>query len=214
MCGRFALDIDKSVLSQRYHLPQMEIELVPNRNIAPGSFIPVIYQEKNINVRQMRWGLVPHWNREPKTKFATFNARAENLLTSPAFREPFAKKRCLVPASGYYEWKKLEDGTKKPYYFHLKNQSLFSFAGLYDIWKDVEGIELWTCSIITTEPNNIASTIHNRMPVILNESDEILWLESHEVNVLTGFLKSYQNSDLEVEKVKNDKFNQNQSKLF
>jgi putative SOS response-associated peptidase YedK len=176
MCGRFALDIDKEAFVGYYKTPQMVIEIAPHYNITPGSYIPVVYAKPPETAILMRWGLVPHWSREPKTKFSTINARAETAETSAVYREPFQNKRCLIPAIGFFEWKKLSDGTKQPYYIHLKSQKIFSFAGLYDIWKDAEGKEFWTCTIVTTEPNSKMQSIHDRMPVILPKNSEKLWL--------------------------------------
>jgi putative SOS response-associated peptidase YedK len=199
MCGRFALDIDKNAFTRYYRNPQMEIELSPHYNIAPGSYIPAVYlnQTGNEIVTPMRWGLVPHWSQEPKTKFSTINARAETIQTSAVYRDPFRSKRCLIPATGFYEWRLMEDSSKQPYYIHLKDQSLFSFAGLYDIWKDIEGKELWTCTIITTTPNKLMEKIHNRMPVILNSGSQLLWMQESDLVKVQNILVPLPEKEME-----------------
>jgi len=125
---------------------------------------------------EMQWGLIPSWSKEPRTKFSTINARAETITKSPAFRGPFQHRRCLVPASGFYEWRQTPKG-KQPYCIQLKDGELFAFAGLYDIWCDSEGNELYSYTIITTTPNDLVAPIHNRMPAILRRADEDAWLD-------------------------------------
>jgi putative SOS response-associated peptidase YedK len=145
----------------------------------------------------MKWGLVPFWSKEPKVKFSTINARAETIATSPVFREAFKKHRCLVPARGFYEWQKQEDGTKQPYFIHLKSREQFSFAGIWDVWKDAEGKEFKSYAIITTTPNKMMSEIHTRMPVILAKDDEDVWTEADTpIEVLEKLLTSYPNDEM------------------
>lgn len=178
MCGRFALAVDSKKIQEHFDIPKMLIEVSPMYNIAPQSFVPVIYEQKDIQIREMKWGLVPSWSREPKVKFSNFNARSETIQTSAAYRNSFATKRCLIPATGFYEWQVQDDGTKKPLHIHLSSNTMFSFAGLYDIWTDIEGKELWTCTILTREANDFMKLIHDRMPVILQKEAYIPWLEN------------------------------------
>lgn len=179
MCGRFALAADTKKIQEHFHVPTtMLLAITPSYNIPPQSFVPVILGQPEIRLLQMKWGLVPSWSREPKAKFATFNARSETVETSAAYRNPFANTRCLIPATGFYEWQIQDDGTKKPLYFHLSSNEMFSFAGLYDVWTDVEGKELWTCTILTREANEFMKPVHDRMPVILQRDSYISWLEN------------------------------------
>jgi putative SOS response-associated peptidase YedK len=144
-------------------------------NIAPGSTNPVITVHERAEAIMMQWGLVPHWAKDIKATHRPINARAESLMEKPMFRELLRNKRCLVPASGFFEWKH-EDGRKVPFYIHVKDDPVFGFAGLYDVWHNPAGTTLQTYTIITTSPNELMAPIHNRMPVILKQNDEMRWL--------------------------------------
>lgn len=183
MCGRFTLfDLDALYSRFRVWVPEdMRKLMKPRYNIAPSQYVPVIYQNKarENNLELMKWGLVPFWAKDPKIGHKLINARAENVAQKPSFKYSLKSKRCLVPCTGFYEWKK-QDRDKVPYYIGLKNNELFAFAGLYDIWKDAEGKELKTFTIITTEPNDTLRPIHNRMPAILQRELEGRWLDPDE----------------------------------
>ena len=145
-------------------------------NIAPGTRQPVIVQGAlSRELKQMQWGLVPQGTKDLKAAYPIINARAESLLEKSSFVSLLKMKRCLVPASGFFEWKN-EKARKIPFYMHLKDQPLFAFAGLYDEWHDPTGILLATYTIITTEPNALMATVHNRMPVIISPEHEEVWL--------------------------------------
>ena len=154
--------------------------LAPSYNIAPQSFQPVVRLGSETGEREltvMRWGLVPFWAKDSKMAFNTINAKAETITTSPAYREAMKRRRCLVPADWFYEWKKLDKKTKQPYAIAMKDDSMFAFAGLWDSWKDKEtGKALETYTVITTDPNRLMEPIHNRMPVILHRGDYERWL--------------------------------------
>src|SRR5262245_20545422 len=140
MCGRYSFIPGKGFYTRfsiQNKLEQLEIDF----NITPTRRTPVVTRNSPNQVSLMKWGLVPSWSKEPQVKFSTINARAEKVTESAVYRGPFKRQRCLVPASGFYEWRATPEG-KDPYYIRLKSQELFSFAGLYDIWKDVEGKEL------------------------------------------------------------------------
>jgi putative SOS response-associated peptidase YedK len=143
----------------------------------------------------MRWGLIPSWAKD--AKIAQINARADTAATKPMFRSAFKKRRCLVLADGYYEWKKVGKG-KQPYYFHMKNDKPFTFAGLWETWRGEES-PIDTCALLTTEANELAKTVHNRMPVILTGKDALAWmdLEIDDPAALTAMLKPYGADDLE-----------------
>jgi len=176
MCGRFTLDVSKKTFQKRFGIAQLEIELTPRYNVCPGMFLPTVIRQSSRSVVLMKWGLVPSWSKDINIKFSNINARAETITTSPAYRHPFEKNRCLIPATGFYEWAKLPDNTRLPYYFHTQNP-IFSFAGIWDVWKDAEEKEFFTCAIITTVANGIVGRIHPRMPVILDEKDESTWID-------------------------------------
>jgi putative SOS response-associated peptidase YedK len=196
MCGRYGLTKTQG-LKNRYSL-ENEIDMDDNFNVAPSQIMPVIIDDNGKNkVEEMRWGLVPFWSKTPTIKFSTINARAETVTSSSVYRDPFKKHRCLIPATGFYEWKKLTD-SKIPYFIHVKSEEIFSLAGLFDIWKDVEGKEFPSYTIITTKPNKIMEDIHNRMPVILPKDEEQIWLDSKTTPTeLENLLIPYSDEDME-----------------
>lgn len=157
----------------------------------------------------MKWGLVPSWwKKESKIGFTTFNARAESVFSSGMWRTIY-KKRALVPANGYFEWTKptKKSGVlKQKYYFRPKQMDVFSFAGFYDVWHDVEGMEWKTYTIITTEPNAEARAIHDRMPVILHQEDEAAWLDPSRTKRedIEPLIHPFEDNGLEVYEVNND----------
>jgi len=177
MCGRYNLVPTENVAG-RFHVDDQQLPLLPRYNVAPSQVMPVVVRNSPNRIVEMEWGLIPSWSKEPQVKFSTINARAETLTTSPVFRGPFKGRRCLVPASGFYEWRKTSQG-KQPYCIQLDDGELFAFAGLYDIWHDADGNELYSYTIITTMPNDLVAPIHNRMPVILHRDDEDAWLDKH-----------------------------------
>jgi putative SOS response-associated peptidase YedK len=141
----------------------------------------------------MKWGLIPYWARGPSIATRTINAKAETAATKPAFRDPLRLRRCLIPADGFYEWKRT--GTsKQPFCFEGKKGELFAFAGLWDGWKDSSGKWVKTCSILTTTPNAVTSAVHDRMPVILDQDAYDLWLDPgmQDVALVSELLKPYE----------------------
>ena len=149
--------------------------LAPSYNIAPQSLQPVVRLSSETGEREltiMRWGLIPFFAKDAKIAYSTINARAETVVTSPVFREPMKRRRCLVPADLFWEWKKIDAKTKQPYAIALQDDSLFAFAGLWDTWKDkATGQAIDSYTIITTDPNELMEPLHNRMPVILQRPD-------------------------------------------
>ncbi len=180
MCGRFAqIDSEDKVMSA-FNILQSEMILEPRYNICPSQRIPVIIQKHGLRTLEMReWGLIPFWAKEPKPMI---NARAETAAEKPSFRNALRERRCLIPASGYFEWAK-EEGQKNPYYIRLKDSTPFAFAGLWEEWTSTEGEIRRTCVILTIVANSLMQKIHHRMPVILTPSRGALWLELSEVGV-------------------------------
>lgn len=190
MCGRYSLDAKAEDLIKYFgvinHLP-----LKPRYNIAPSQMAPVIRRARaGREVVLMRWGLVPHWAKDAKFGYHTINARAETVDSKPAYRDAFRRRRCLVPATGFFEWRNLGD-RKQPYNIRLKDRSLFALAGLWDRWTDPEGKKLQSFTIIVTDANEALRPIHDRMPVILNPGDYDLWLDPEQQNatLLKALLK-------------------------
>jgi putative SOS response-associated peptidase YedK len=139
--------------------------------------MPVIVNDGQVSMVLMAWGLLPHWANSLQGSNRPINARAETLTEKPLFRGLLKQHRCLIPASGFFEWKRA-GSRRQPYYFHLNESPLFAFAGLYDVWHGADGKAYPTYTIITTEANDLVSPIHNRMPVILRPEDEGRWLAS------------------------------------
>lgn len=181
MCGRYYRRSDKQKIAEAFRTGvPTTFEILPSYNVAPQTFQPVVVLNPDTLERelyQMRWGLVPFWARESKIGYSTINAKAETLATSPAFREPFRSRRCLIPVDGFFEWQTLTSKLKQPYAVSLSSGAMFALAGLWDTWKQKGiGAILSTFTIITTDPNELMEPFHNRMPVILSPADYDRWL--------------------------------------
>lgn len=193
MCGRFSFMVDGEIIFQRFYLPIRPTDLIPRYNIAPGQLaFAIIHDGKQNRIGNLRWGLIPSWSKDEKIAASTINAKAETIDIKPSFKSSFIRKRCIIPADGFYEWKKTGK-TKHPMRILLKTEQPFGMAGLYDTWVSPDGQKRSTFTIITTEPNELVGEIHNRMPVILRPEDEAIWLDRsmHDVNVLKSLLKTY-----------------------
>lgn len=196
MCGRYVL-IKTNELGNRFNISKILDDIQPSYNIAPSQYMPVVVRQSPNSIKIMKWGLIPSWAKDPAIGFKLINARAETISTAPSFRASFLRRRCLVPSDGFYEWKATGD-SKHPYYFRPKDNSTFAFTGLFDIWKDAEGREIYSYTIITTEPNTVVRPVHNRMPVILHKEDEDSWLdESSQPEKLLRLLKPIEPEYLE-----------------
>jgi putative SOS response-associated peptidase YedK len=188
MCGRFTRLYTWSELVALYRLTGTYFmsNLEPRYNVCPTTAIDVIARDE-LNERhfqQMRWGLVPRWWSKPlkEMRVATFNARAETIADKPMFRDAFRRRRCLIPVSGYYEWRDTPDG-KQPYYFTRKDGTLITIAGVHDEWSDPEtGTALRSCAMVITSPNAFVAHIHDRMPVILEPEDFERWEQGDSKN--------------------------------
>lgn len=174
MCGRFTLRSNLNTILQELAV-ETTLEIPPNYNVAPTDEMPVcrISDGGGREIASLRWGLVPFWAKDPKIGYRTINARSESVADKPAFRDALKRRRCLVLADGYYEWKK--DGKhKQPYYIRLKDGRPFTFAGLWD-----RNGQLETFTVITTDANKLTAAVHDRMPAILDDIDRDLWLDHH-----------------------------------
>jgi putative SOS response-associated peptidase YedK len=193
MCGRFTLTVDPEELMEHFHLDSSDEQTAPRYNIAPTQQVGVVLNESPARLSMVQWGLIPGWAKDPGIGAQMINARAETLPEKPAFRSAFKKRRCLVLADGFYEWRKEEDGkTKTPIYLHLKSNEPFAMAGLWEVWISPEGVKRRTCTIITTQPNELVTPIHNRMPVILPRETEADWLDGNAMApALMAMLKPY-----------------------
>jgi putative SOS response-associated peptidase YedK len=179
MCGRYRLSRRKQIIEEYFETADWQDDWSPRYNIAPMQAVPVIRQHPKEPVRQlstMRWGLIPNWAKSPSIATGTINAKSETAATKPAFRDSLRYRRCLIPADGFYEWKRTANG-KHPYCFEVSEGELFAFAGIWDEWKSAKGQWIRTCSILTTTPNAVTSAVHDRMPVILHPDSFDLWFD-------------------------------------
>ena len=204
MCGRFTLTSDLRALELRFNFRGADLDYTPRYNVAPTQEALTVVRDGENRAEYMRWGLVPFWAKDAAIGSRMINARAEGIAEKPAFRNAFKKRRCLILADGFYEWRK-EGKTKTPMRIVLKSREPFAFAGLWESWKAPDGESLHSCTIATTTPNELIAAIHNRMPVILSEEAERIWLdpEQHDARVLNdvlipfpaGSMEAYQVSD-------------------
>lgn len=176
MCGRYTQTADARTLAGRFRLAKLGVDVRPRWNLAPGQEAPVVVVEGGRRLGLYRWGLVPAWAKDPAVGYRMINARVDTAPEKPAFRGPFQRRRCLVPADGFYEWRKAGKA-KVPVRFSLPGGELFAMAGLWDEWTSPEGEVLRSCSVLTTEANALVSPVHDRMPVILTEAGEDAWLD-------------------------------------
>jgi len=179
MCGRFTLTVDPGELKEAFADFKFPVSFAPRFNIAPTQPVLAIPNDGQNQADFLMWGLIPSWAKDPSMGSRLINARGETLAEKPAFRGGYKYKRCLILANGFYEWKS-QPGTKTktPHFIHLRNGEVFAFAGLWDEWHASDGSSIRSCTIITTTPNELMATIHDRMPVILQRSDHAEWLDS------------------------------------
>jgi len=176
MCGRFNFDISPELLTEIFGISVLE-DISPHYNIAPSQRVLIIRRNGTGNLSEfLRWGLIPSWSKDTSSGNSLINARSESVHEKPSFRQAIRYRRCIIPASGYFEWEN-KNGQKQPYYIRMKDDSLMGLAGIWETWKSAEGEELRTCAILTTSPNRLVQTIHDRMPVILHPEEYNLWLD-------------------------------------
>ena len=179
MCGRFTLTTDIALLAERFHFDPTGLPFTPSYNIAPGQqILTVLNDGTHSHARYLRWGLVPSWAKDPSSGHRTINARVETVAEKPSFRQALQRRRCLVLADGFFEWRQ-NGATKTPMYIALHGRPPFAFAGLWDTWRDATGTPVSTCTILTTTANALLVPIHHRMPVILHPEAEAAWLDRH-----------------------------------
>lgn len=206
MCGRFTNDAKPKDVEKEFKIGKVNPKLfTPRYNIAPTQTIPVVLESSGERiVDALRWGLIPSWAKDDSTGNKLINARAETLAEKPSFRTAFRSHRCIIPATGFYEWQKASKGVKQPFYFYLKDKDVFGFAGLFEEWLDKEtGEQIETFTIITTEANKVLEPVHERMPVILKSKDYDQWLDEKEKDTdkLQKLLKPYPASEMASYKV-------------
>lgn len=203
MCGRYTLHTERKRIREQFKIARAfaKLEKLFSRyNIAPTQQVAAVRVAGEDGARELvalRWGLIPPWAKEAKSEYSTINARAETVAQKPTFRGPFRRRRCLIPADGFYEWATLPGGKEKqPLYITLKDGGLFAFAGLWERWEPHEGQEgepVESCTIVVTDANALLRRVHDRMPVILDPAGYDLWLDpaSNDPARLTKLLKPF-----------------------
>jgi putative SOS response-associated peptidase YedK len=186
MCGRYTIPASKEIIKKRFGITNNLPDLRPTYNATPSQMLPVIIKNSPKKGYLMKWGFIPTWQEFKDAKFMPINARSDKL-SGGYYREAFKNHRCLIPATGFYEWKKYKidkKEEKQPYYFNLKDRELFSFGGIYSIKEDSEGTKHYFFAIITTPPNKVLKPVHNRMPLIIDPKDEDRWLDTDKPEIL------------------------------
>lgn len=192
MCGRFAQRTDPKRVAKWFGVEEVP-ELEPRYNIAPTQEILGVRETED--VREMafyKWGLIPSWAKDTSMGARLINARSETVREKPAFRQAFKQRRCIIPADGFYEWQRT-DGRKQPFFFQMRDESPFGFAGLWEQWKGEEGQVINSCTILTTAANEVLRPVHDRMPVILRPDDYALWLDhdTRKLEMVEDLLRPY-----------------------
>jgi len=204
MCGRFTLTVDEFlILVERFGIKgDLPGGYQPSYNIAPSQEVLVVVREPDGNrAGYLKWGLLPSWVKDPQKAKKLINARAETVSEKPSFRAAFKNRRCLIPADGFYEWKK-EGNKKTPYRFYLPGEKVFAFAGIWEEWKGADGEVIRTVSILTREADEKVKPVHNRMPVILNPEEEQAWLgEKDKLQKLIDLLEKHRGPELQAYQV-------------
>ena len=198
MCGRFVLSSPASVIAEEFHVDQYSLDLQPSYNVAPSQQIVIVRKEGVNKLAKCGWGFLPSWAKDPVEGRRMINARAETVADKPAFRAAFRDNRCLVVADGFFEWRK-KGAKKTPLYIRLRSGMAFGLAGLYSVWTSPEGEKVCTCTIITTEANELLEPVHDRMPVIIPKDKHDLWLDPAEKDRdrLLALLRPYDPLEME-----------------
>ena len=202
MCGRYTLVAQLRLLEERFSFQAGDLSLEPGYNIAPTQQVLTVTGNEANHAQYMRWGLIPSWAKDMSIGNRMINARSETLVEKPSFRTAFRKRRCLILADSFYEWRK-EGSARQPMRIMLKDGEPFAFAGLWESWKDPAGESVLSCTIVTIGPNSLIEPIHNRMPVILPREAEPVWLDQdiQDTALLSELLVPYSGDEMEVYQV-------------
>lgn len=197
MCGRYTQRHIAAEIAERFGLDATPDFIAPRYNIAPAQMAPVVIERDGRSLLICKWGLVPFWSKDPALGHKLINAKAETLAEKPSFKYALEKRRCLLPADGFYEWDKRVKPSQ-PMYIHRRDDGLFAFAGLWEECKLLDGEVLRTCTLITVEPNELVGAFHQRMPAILRPEDEAAWLNpAAKAGEARRLLRPYEATELE-----------------
>ncbi len=204
MCGRFVLVTEIILIAKEFNIQDMVSDLKPSYNIAPSQDIAVVMNEGINKLKTCRWGLIPSWAKDKSIGNKMINARAETLHEKPSFKKNLKKRRCLILADGFYEWKK-DKKLKLPYYIYQKTKNIMAFAGLWDKWTSPDNEVITSCTIITTTANDLLKNLHHRMPVILKREEQKIWLDPmiQDQESLRSLLKPYPSEEMDFYEVSN-----------
>jgi putative SOS response-associated peptidase YedK len=202
MCGRFVRSSTIREIADYFKVGAPSFESEPSYNVAPTQDIIIINNQGVKQLVKCHWGFIPAWAKDISIGYKMINARVETVTEKQSFKAAFKKHRCLVIANGFYEWQK-DKKRKIPVYIHLKSGNPFGFAGLYNVWTSPEGEKICTCTILTTESNELISSIHDRMPVIVPRDKEDMWLDPNieDVEILKGFLRPFPSEEMVLTRV-------------
>jgi putative SOS response-associated peptidase YedK len=190
VCGRYCCSLEGNRLLEIFGLLVVPADFLPRYNIAPSTNVLTVREASTRAAEWLRWGLVPSWAKDPAIGNRMINARAETLLEKPSFRNAVQRRRCLILANGFYEWQRGSRASASvPYFFRLKDQRPFAFAGLWESWHDSSGHELRTCAIITCAPNALVANVHDRMPVILPPESCYEWIRPGPAEAVMSLLQ-------------------------
>lgn len=198
MCGRFILESPFELIAHEFDIRMPAFNLKQSYNIAPSQNIHILINDGERRIATCRWGYIPSWAKDASIGYKMINARTETITTKKSFRNAFRKRRCLIITDGFYEWR-IKGAAKAPFFVRLKSGKPFGLAGLYNHWRSPEGEELCTCTIITTEANEMLQEIHNRMPVIIEKQRYDYWLDSavNDEKNLLSLLKPFPPEEME-----------------
>ncbi len=204
MCGRYSFAPDLKIVNEHYNITVNDNDLDVNYNCAPSQQLPVVSNDRPGELSRHHWGLIPFWAKDKKIGYKMINARGETITEKASFKNAFKKRRCLIPADAFYEWKRMDNPKEKiPYRIYLKDQPIFSMAGIWEVWKAPAGEYIRSFSIITISPNKLMAEIHDRMPVILSKKDEKAWLESDNQDELLGLIKPFPEEKMDAYRISN-----------
>lgn len=187
MCGRFSFSANKKVIEARFNLKIADESYMPRYNCAPSQMLAVISNQNPYQLSYYKWGMIPYWTKTGSKTLHPINAKSETLMDKPMFKNAFFKRRCLIPADGFFEWQNTIP--KKPFRFMLKTEEIFCMAGIWETWKNENNEMISSFCILTTTANALVRPIHERMPVILEQENEIKWLTENNPEMLLSMLK-------------------------